>query len=145
MRAVFVNLLIIQLLFQGVVVSHFHSRDIHLDQAEHATRPHVHLSGHRHPHSLRPHHHSSQSGSPAVPPQSPPAHDEDAVYLSNVVLMASGEPEQVPELARLGWTCASVGLLGTPVISTAVSGMNSGPPVEQARTALKLLPHLLRI
>lgn len=145
MRVVFVNLLTIQLLLQGVVVPHFHSRDIHLDQAKHATRPHVHLSGHGHPHSLSPDHHSSPSGSPAIPPQTPPTHDEDAVYVSNEILMASVEREQFPELARLGSICASVGLLGTPVISIAVSGMNSGPPVEQARSALKLLPHLLRI
>ena len=107
MRTLLLSLLIFQLLFQGVAVSHCHSQLAQPNDSSHAGRPHVHLSGHRHHHvDVRA---SADEAAPS-PSQDAPRHDDDAIYVCSEVLTSPlPVPTEIPEPVPTGWLFSTLG------------------------------------
>ena len=149
-RSTMVILTIIQLLLRGVAVSHCHAHESLPSAADHAERPHIHVTGHshtsdrnadKHGHSHRHDNHHE------LPAQNFPApdHDQSALYVGCDVLTAAVERVELPAADGNSMHDSDFNRVADSVLPQFDAYSEPGPPEGSIFAPLLVLPHMLRL
>lgn len=155
MRVLLVALLACQLFLRGAAGPHCHVSDGRSQPADHASRPHAHLVGHRHPHHGAHDHHASSHQHPRGEPESTETttrkvpfsseHDDDAIYVGHEPFVVPLQPVQISESLQAGWVLVAAAAWHPAVLPQRVIPRAAGPPADNASDIFDILPHRLRI
>ena len=149
-RATIIILAIVQLLLRGVAVPHCHAHENLSSAADHAERPHIHVTGHshasdrnadKHGHS---HRHDNQDELPA-PSFPSPDHDQSALYVGCDVLTAAVERIDLPAADGNSLLDSDFGCVADSVLPPFFAYSVPGSPEGSIFAPLLVLPHILRL
>ena len=149
-RATVVILAIVQLLLRGVAVPHCHAHENLPTTADHAERPHIHVTGHSHSsdHNAdkRGHSHRHDNHSELPAPTFPsPDHDQSALYVGCDVLTAAVERVELPAADGNSMLDSDFDRVADSVLPQFVAYSEIGPPKGSIFAPLLVLPHILRL
>jgi len=149
-RATIIILAIVQLLLRAVAVPHCHAHENLPSDADHAERPHIHVTGHSHSsdHNAdklgHSHRHDDHSELP-VPTFPSPNHDQTAFYVGCDVLTAAVERVELPAADGHSLLDSDFGRVADSVLPPFVACSVPGPPEGSIFAPLLVLPHMLRL
>jgi hypothetical protein len=161
MHALLAFLVIANLLLRGVAVPHAHAASA--DVADHAVRPHVHLSGpadrhapshtrhqeghghghsHRHVHHDIAHDHARAEHHDSTPG---PEHDDDAVYVADDTVIFVSVARSLLTHVVPCWLMPPPPWFFVAPSAVAPPPRHVRPPGDDAATIHTLFPHVLRV
>ncbi len=150
MRATIIILAIVQLLLRGVSAQHSHAHENLSSAADHAERPHIHLTDHshssdrnadKHGHSHK-HDNHAEFAAPTFPS---PDHDRSALYVGCDVLTATVERVELPALDGNSMLDSDFGRVADSFLPQFVAYSETWPPEGSIFAPLVVLPHMLRL
>ena len=146
-RATVIILAIVQLLLRGVAVPHCHAHESLTSSADHAERPHIHVTGHSHSSDRKSdkHHHSHRHDELPAPTIPVPDHDQNALYVGCDVLTAAVERVELPAADSNSMFDSNFDRVADSVLPQSVAYIETGPPEGSIFAPLVVLPHMLRL